>query len=46
MSKRRPKGTGNIRERDGRYQATYSYTDGTERRRQAKEMSRGKAAIQ
>ena len=29
MSSRRPKGTGNIRERDGRHQATYSYTDGT-----------------
>ena len=25
---RRPKGTGNIRERDGRYQARYSYVDG------------------
>ena len=31
--KRRPKGTGNIRERDGRYQSTYSSTDGTGRRR-------------
>lgn len=31
--KRRPKGTGNIRERDGRYQASYSYVDGTGRRR-------------
>ena len=31
--KRRPKGTGNIRDREGRYQATYSYTDGTGRRR-------------
>ena len=30
---RRPKGTGNIRDRDGRYQSTYSYTDGTGRRR-------------
>ena len=30
---RRPKGTGNIRERDGRYQGSYSYTDGTGRRR-------------
>ena len=28
MSKRRPKGTGNIRERDGRYQGSYSYIDG------------------
>jgi integrase len=31
---RRPKGTGNIRDRDGRYQATYSYVDGAGRRRQ------------
>ena len=30
---RRPKGTGNIRERDDRYQASYSYIDGTGRRR-------------
>ena len=30
---RRPKGTGNIRDREGRYQATYSHTDGTGRRR-------------
>ena len=34
MSKRRPKGTGNIRDRDGRYQATYSYVNGAGRRRQ------------
>ncbi len=33
MSDRRPKGTGNIRERDGRHQATYSFSDGTGRRR-------------
>ena len=38
MTKRRPKGTRNIRERDGRYQATYSYTDGTG--------NKGKAGIQ
>ncbi|MCH8983829.1 MAG: site-specific integrase [Acidobacteria bacterium] len=31
---RRPKGTGNIRERDGRYQARYSYVDGYGKRRQ------------
>lgn len=34
---RRPKGTGSIRERHGRYQATYSFIDGTgSRRRRAK----------
>lgn len=35
MNNRRPKGTGSIRERNGRYQATYSYTavDGRQRRR-------------
>ncbi|MCH7667580.1 MAG: tyrosine-type recombinase/integrase [Acidobacteria bacterium] len=33
MSERRPKGTGNIRERGGRFQATYSYMDATGRRR-------------
>ena len=38
MSERRPKGTGSIRERDGRCQARYSYVDGTGRRRQRSEM--------
>ena len=33
MSSRRPKGTGNIRDRDGRYQSSYSYTDGAGKRR-------------
>ncbi|MCH7583293.1 MAG: site-specific integrase [Acidobacteria bacterium] len=33
MVNRRPKGTGNIRERDGRHQATYSYTDDAGKRR-------------
>jgi len=35
---RRPKGTGNIRERDGRYQARYSYVDGYGKRRQRSKM--------
>ena len=38
MSERRPKGTGSIRERDGRYQARYSYVDGYGKRRQRSEM--------
>ena len=38
MSSRRPKGTGNIRDRDGRYQARYSYVDGFGKRRQRSKM--------
>ncbi len=36
-SSRRPKGTGSIRDRDGRYQARFSYMDGTGKRRQRSE---------
>jgi len=38
MSTRSPKGTGSIRERDGRYQARFSFIDGTGKRRQRSEM--------
>ena len=38
MSSRRPKGTGSIRERGGRYQARYSYVDGFGKRRQRSAM--------
>ena len=38
MSERRPKGTGSIRERDGQYQARYSYVDGFGKRRQRSKM--------
>lgn len=37
---RRPKGTGSIRERDGRFQATFSFTDATGRRRRSSRLFR------
>lgn len=39
---RRPRGTGSIRARQGRYQATYSYTDATGRRRRRSKLFRTK----
>ena len=37
-STRRPRGTGSIRDRGGRYQARFSYMDGTGKRRQRSEI--------
>ncbi|MGF1618058.1 MAG: tyrosine-type recombinase/integrase [Acidimicrobiia bacterium] len=41
---RRPKGTGSIREREGKYQATYSFNDATGKRRRRSKLFRTKTA--
>lgn len=41
-AERRPRGTGSIRERDGRYQATYSFIDATGKRRRRSKLHRTK----
>ncbi|MGA7272300.1 MAG: tyrosine-type recombinase/integrase [Acidimicrobiia bacterium] len=42
MAERRPKGTGSIRERGGQYQATYSFSDATGKRRRRSKLFRTK----